>query len=141
MAEQEAWLIVKHDLYYRPDRCGYTGIRDHAGRYSQADAEAEAGHEGITAIRLADAPEFSKSCHHDLALKHVIEHRAVLLKMLVAAQSALKSYQFGNSSPELAEEICTAIDPVIERVRGVKRPCGECHLQSGEVCDICGAAS
>jgi hypothetical protein len=25
--------------------------------------------------------------------------------------------------------------------REPKRPCGECHLQSGEVCNICGAAS
>lgn len=63
-----------------------------------------------------------------------------LYRMLVAAQAALKSYQYGNASPELAEEICAAIDPVIDKVRGAKQPCGECHLQSGEVCDICGAA-
>jgi hypothetical protein len=29
--------------------------------------------------------------------------------------------------------------PVNGRGNEAKRPCGECHLQSGEVCDICGA--
>jgi hypothetical protein len=26
-----------------------------------------------------------------------------------------------------------------ELAQRVKRPCGECHLQPGEICDICGA--
>ena len=35
------------------------------------------------------------------------------------------------------------LDEAEQRVkrRGVKAPCGECHLQPGERCDVCGASS
>lgn len=68
------WLLMKRGLYYRPDDCGYTGIRDHAGRYSFEEAQDRASN-GVTIISLADAPEFSEACFDDLARKHLTEQR------------------------------------------------------------------
>lgn len=62
------FLLVKRDLYYRPDACGYTGIKDHAGRYHEDEAEPESG---VTAIHEDDAPEFSKGCWDDVARRHL----------------------------------------------------------------------
>lgn len=68
--EHGPWLVIKRDLYYRPNGQGYTGIRDHAGRYSYEEAKAQGGVEhGISIVRLRDAPEFTRACFPDLALK------------------------------------------------------------------------
>lgn len=76
---ETAWLIVKRDLYYMPNGMGYTGIRDHAGRYSYEEAKQHVrdSEDGVpvTIIRLADAPEFSKGCWDDLARKHLQKQR------------------------------------------------------------------
>lgn len=82
----DAWLIVKRDLYYMPGGMGYTGIRDHAGRYSYEEAKThvrdpEDGVE-VTIIRLADAPEFSKACWDDLARAHLQKQRDAALEAL-----------------------------------------------------------
>ena len=69
---EDAWLIVKRDLYYRPQGQGYTGIRDNAGRYTHEEALAHHNPEsGESIVRLADAPEFTKSCWDDVARKHL----------------------------------------------------------------------
>lgn len=72
--DAEAWLIVKRDLYFRPDCCGYTGIRDEAGRYTHDFAKGYEG-EGVSIVRLADAPEFREAAFHDLVIKHIIRQR------------------------------------------------------------------
>lgn len=64
------YLLVKRGLYYRPGNQGYTGIKDHAGRYFESDA-----YEGVTAIHEDDAPEFSPSCFHDLREDHLRKQR------------------------------------------------------------------
>lgn len=78
--DEDAWLIVKRDLYYMPNAQGYTGIRDLAGRYSHDEAKGhvyDAGPRGnsITIVKLTEAPEFTKACYPDLALKHVMKRR------------------------------------------------------------------
>jgi len=75
---EELWLLVKRGLYYRPNDCGYTGIRDHAGRYTADEARARAGSE-IKMVRLADAPEFSEACFDDLARAHLLKQRDAAL--------------------------------------------------------------
>ena len=67
----EPWVKMKRGLFYMPNDCGYTGIRDHAGRYTQAEALAETSCEGVTAMPLADAPEFSPACFDDVARAHL----------------------------------------------------------------------
>jgi hypothetical protein len=44
-----------------------------------------------------------------------------LLEALTAAWHALRSYQHGNSSPKLAEEVADRAEAVISRVKGVAR--------------------
>lgn len=80
---QEYWLVVKRGLYYKPDDCGYTGIRDHAGRYTHDEAKArECPDSGVTIVRLDDAPEFTKNCFEDYVLKYLKEQRDELRAML-----------------------------------------------------------
>jgi len=67
----------------------------------------QAGHQ-------AKVSEYMDICENLSAQRAELYHALVII-----AQAALKSYEYGNSSPELAEEICTAIDPVIAKSRGV----------------------
>lgn len=39
------WVIRKSGYFYRPNRCGYTASIFEAGRYTQAEAQAEVAHE------------------------------------------------------------------------------------------------
>lgn len=87
MSTDGPWLLVKRDLYYRPNGEGYTGIRDNAGRYTYEEAKAhcyDAGPNGnsVTMICLADAPEFSKACWDDLARKHLQDKVDALTEVL-----------------------------------------------------------
>lgn len=83
----DEWLLVKRDLYYRPEGKGYTGIRDHAGRYSHDEALATAKN-GVSMVKLEDAPEFSKACYDDLARDHLAKQRDEARAGLVAAVRA-----------------------------------------------------
>jgi hypothetical protein len=51
------WLIRKRGYYYRPDRAGYTASIAEAGRYTEAEAKAEAAIEPaiMQAVPLAQA--------------------------------------------------------------------------------------
>ncbi len=67
------YLLMKRGLYYRPDAMGYTGIKDHAGRYTREVAESHADPvSGVTMILEAEADEFSPSCYDDLARDHLL---------------------------------------------------------------------
>ena len=65
---ERRYLLVKRGLYYRPDNCGYIGIKEYAGRYLQTDARPISG---VTAIHEDDAPEFSAACFDDLAREYL----------------------------------------------------------------------
>lgn len=82
------WVKIKRGLFYKPDNCGYTGIRDHAGRYSEDEAKAEARLEGVTAMPLSEAPEFSAACFDDLARAHLQRQRDMLLEYVASSASA-----------------------------------------------------
>lgn len=75
---ERRYLLQKRGLYYRPDRCGYTGIKEHAGRYF----EHEASLPDVVAIHEDEAAEFSPSCYDDLARQHLQEQNASLRKQL-----------------------------------------------------------
>jgi hypothetical protein len=38
----DAWVIRKRGMFYRPNRAGYTSRITEAGRYTEAEARAEA---------------------------------------------------------------------------------------------------
>jgi hypothetical protein len=80
---EHLWLLEKRGLYYRPNGQGYTGIKDHAGRYTEADACSHmvAGN-GVSRIREDHAPEFSKACFEDLARKHLSDQRDAMAMAL-----------------------------------------------------------
>lgn len=70
------YLLMKRGLYYRPDAMGYTGIKDHAGRYSKEDAEDHFDPaSGVTMVSEAEAAEFSPNCFDDLARAHLLKQR------------------------------------------------------------------
>lgn len=83
---ERRYLLQKRGLYYRPDRCGYTGIKDHAGRYFESDATPP----DVVAIHEDEAAEFSPSCYDDLARQHLQEQVASLRKQLEDAREALR---------------------------------------------------
>lgn len=52
------WLIRKGGYFYRPNKAGYTTRKSEAGRYTEADAKAEAQIEpGMKAIRAEEWPD------------------------------------------------------------------------------------
>jgi len=61
---ERRFLLVKRGLYYRPGNCGYTGIKENAGRYLASDACPDSG---VIAVHEDDAPIFSEACFADLA--------------------------------------------------------------------------
>jgi hypothetical protein len=88
MSTDEKWVIIKRGLFYKPDGCGYTGIRDHAGRYTRDEAMQHAcPAAGCTVMRLQDAPEFTGACFDDLARNHLRAKRDVLLDALTKVRS------------------------------------------------------
>lgn len=71
------YLLMKRGLYYRPDAMGYTGIKDHAGRYTKDEAESHADPaSGVTMIAEAEAEDFAPNCYDDLARNHLQEKLA-----------------------------------------------------------------
>lgn len=63
MAEDypRGWLLVKRGLFERPDRAGYTGLRDQAGRFTLEEARSitRDPEDGITMLHETEAPMFS----------------------------------------------------------------------------------
>lgn len=80
----EGWLIVKRDLYYRPESKGYTGIRDEAGRFPYAIAKDCQTH-GCSIVHESEAPEFREATYDDLIIKHLIKQRDEARAALTAA--------------------------------------------------------
>lgn len=66
------YLLLKRGLYWRPNSSGYTGIKDHAGRYSEEEAKARVSEE-TTMIEESEAPNYSEACFSDLRDAHQIE--------------------------------------------------------------------
>lgn len=84
----ERYLLVKRGLYYRPDNRGYTGIKDHAGRYLASDASPDCG---VTAIHEDQAPEYSEACYPDVMAEHLAKKIASLTSELATVKKRLES--------------------------------------------------
>jgi hypothetical protein len=94
MTEARDHLLMKRGLYYRPANCGYTAIKDHAGRYPASEARSE---DGVTAIHEDEAPAYLKAGYSNWLAEHasakVKEQDATIRALqaaLTAATSALK---------------------------------------------------
>jgi len=95
----DEWLIVKRELYFRPDCQGYTGIRDDAGRYTYGVAKSYADH-GCSMVKLSDAPEFSKACYPDLAAAHMQKQREAALGYATRLATCLWETHWKAASPD-----------------------------------------
>lgn len=69
-----------------------------------------------------------KSFLNDLVDEHGAVHYTKICQLLEKHQ-LIKSY----------EEDCKKVDWLRDDFPEHKKPCGECHLSIGEICDICGA--
>ena len=103
------WKVVREDAL----RDGWTADNDDVELYSDL---AIRGPNGVVALVVNDDCE-----HSDETLEanaRLIAAAPELLKHSRAAYHALQSYRFGNSSHELAEEICLSLDTLISQVEG-----------------------
>ncbi len=105
----DVFLIMKRDLYYRPNAQGYTGIKEHAGRYTLEQVAAmfpnmDSPHQdGTEFIRECDAPEYTKACYHDLKEAHQAERLTA-----IAAENATLRAERDAAQSELDD--CLASD-------------------------------
>lgn len=73
MAQPEHYIIEKRGLYYRPNNCGYTGLKSEAGIYPFEFADPLQRHygedDGFKVWKADDAPEYSSRCPWDVRMK------------------------------------------------------------------------
>lgn len=90
----DTYLLLKRGLYYRPNGAGYTGIRDHAGRYTKAMAEDHADPIcGVSMVPEVEAPEFAPNCPDDIARAHLAKKRDSLVLMLEEARAEIEGHR------------------------------------------------
>lgn len=99
-ADEKRFLLVKRGLYYRPNNCGYTGFKEHAGRYHEGDANPASG---VTAIHEDVADEIAPNCFEDLAREYLngrlakaAEDISVLRARAEKAEAALREVLDGT---------------------------------------------
>lgn len=103
-AQEKAWLLVKRDLYFRPNAQGYTGIRDHAGLYTYDDAKSYV-HEGVTMVHLSKAPEFTEACYAEYARDHLLKQRDALLEKLAMLREMVRNIEEGDDPMDVLEDM------------------------------------
>ena len=91
---EAVWLIMKRDLFYKPNGSGYTGVRKNAGRYTLPETAVRfPNHDehGASFIHEDDAPEFSKACYEDVKLDVLAAERDTLRQQLAEARDCVAS--------------------------------------------------
>ena len=85
MSEALDHLIKKGSYFYRPNKQGYTSFKFDAGRYSKADAEAEAAIEPwhMKAIHQDEVPEDSAPDRHVAGLQAKIDKAGAAIRYLL----------------------------------------------------------
>lgn len=76
----DIYVLIKRDLYERPEHQGYTGIKDLAGAWPLSLVQSETvpvkdkydrSNHGHYALPIEAAPDFTSTCFHDLAQAHL----------------------------------------------------------------------
>jgi len=146
MADADAWLIIKHGLYYKPGSHGYTGVRDLAGRFSKREAEYHANaNDEIRIVPLLEADEFSKSCWDDVARDHLTKQRAAkdaeIASLRAQLDEAKEAVKFASESvaglartaADLRSELDEARRKAIEQCAAIAKTYGgDCDLMISE---------
>lgn len=78
----ERYLVLKRGLYFRPNDCGYTGLKREAGRYRAAHADPASGE---LAVHEDEAPEYSPNCYEETKLadkdRQIAELQATVVRL------------------------------------------------------------
>ena len=100
------FLLMKRDLYERPNHHGYTGIKEYAGRYYEHDAAPD---HGVIAIHQDEAPEYTKACFDDVREKHIKDKMDQLSDALAGMLDAFGGY------------VCPEVDAAITSMQRLGR--------------------
>lgn len=112
MGSEEAreYLLIKRGLYYGPDNRGYTGIKEKAGRYTQAEGEALLDCD-VTYMHENDAPMFSQACWDDVKVNYLLGQIADLqTKATTAREQALREAEKLVTMRIIANAECRSSD-------------------------------
>lgn len=97
-------------------------LAHHSGEHSYVTASVPPRLHANTVIVcvgfLDDFPGQYAGRDANAANAHLIAAAPDLLRMCEAASKALRSYQYGNSAPALAEEIADTVDAAIAKAKG-----------------------
>ncbi|OHV81658.1 hypothetical protein [Rhizobium sp. LCM 4573] len=98
MSEALDHLIKKGSYFYRPNKQGYTSFKFDAGRYTKADAEAEASVEPwhMKAIHQDDVPEDTAPDKHIAKLRTAMETALRIIDQKIKAVEAKPESEFGS---------------------------------------------
>jgi hypothetical protein len=121
-AEPDAWLIRKGGYYYRPNCQGYTTVKAAAGRYSEAEAKAEAsvGPDNMSAVRADDVPgaAFEISREQASALLDLLAQQAAREEALVKERDVARSEaEFMRNQSITNSRECNAAEAENARLR------------------------
>lgn len=109
--DNEKYVLLKRDLFWRPDAAGYTGVLAEAGRYERKGMRVD-GYEiadhydagrpelEVYAIRESIAPEFTRSCD-----------RHIMANILMAERDALKMALTRVATPNAFYVATANVDP------------------------------
>ncbi|GHC61749.1 hypothetical protein [Limoniibacter endophyticus] len=98
------YVLLKRDLFENPEHKGYTGIRDKAGVWTEAEIENyhrknryDPSFRDSYALPLDQAPEFTNECYHDLSLDH-LRGKVERLQEALTPSGATKAAYIGEFS-------------------------------------------
>lgn len=90
------YVFIKRDLFECPEHQGYTGIKERAGSWPLSLVKSDLvpvkdkydpKYQDSYALPVDLAPDFTKSCFHDLAIEHLKKKVSDALALLYHADS------------------------------------------------------
>jgi hypothetical protein len=121
---ETGWLLIKRDLYWRPDAMGYTGLKSIAGRYTYEEAHAWCDHGRSNEVKMiheSEAPEVRASCYSDIRDKYYLEELARLRTALTEIRDRELRMSFPWTHEKAADEYM--------RMRDADRNCARAALE------------
>ena len=139
MSDQGNFLIEKHNLYYKPESAGYTGLKSNAGRYSFEEAAEIVGpngpdgsRDGMEMWREEDAPEYSSGCAWDIKMKDQA-YRQGWADCMADSLNVVGCY-----IKQEANEECPDCQRPLKEFVCPDKSCTQClGLHGGFVCEAC----
>ena len=105
-AQKADYYLISHGLYFRPEACGYTGIRDEAGLFDKSYAEDYSKNGDPVMVHKDDekmAPEFMPAAYNDLVINHLKKQRDDALRTARAQQDAERLREVRRQAEKIRE--------------------------------------